>query len=95
MRTVTLSSTGANNFSQFKNDRVDELLQAGIQEIDPAARAEIYKEIQAIVAEEVPFLYMMFWNIYTIFNKRVGGLPESALSSDPLYRKANEYWIAE
>ncbi len=92
---VTLRSDGANNFSHFNNARVDELLDLGIQELDPDARAEIYKEIQAIVAEEVPFIFMMFWNWYNIFSTRVQGLPESALSGDPIYRKANEFWVAE
>ncbi len=92
---VALRSDGVNNFSHFNNARVDELLDLGIQELDPVARADIYKEIQAIVAEEVPFLYMMFWNWYNIFSNRVKGLPESALSADQIYRKANEFWLSE
>ncbi|MGD9711885.1 MAG: hypothetical protein AB7V46_07465, partial [Thermomicrobiales bacterium] len=92
---VTLRSDGTNNFSHFNNARVDELLDAGLQELDPVARAEIYKEIQAIVAEEVPFIFMMFWNWYNIFSTRVQGLPESALAGDQIYRKANEFWLAE
>jgi peptide/nickel transport system substrate-binding protein len=92
---VTLRSDGTNNFSHFNNPRVDELLDAGIQEIDPAARSLIYQEIQQIVADEVPFLFMMFWNIYTIFSTRIQGLPESALSSDQIYAKANQFWVAE
>ncbi len=92
---VTLRSDGTNNFSHFNNERVDELLDAGLQEVDPEARAEIYREIQAIVAEEVPFLFMMFWNIYTIFSNRVQGLPESALSSDPIYGGVYRFWVAE
>ena len=91
----TLRSDGASNFSHFENARVDELLEAGLRELDPEKRAAIYKEIQAIVAEEVPFLFMMFWNWYNLFNKRVKGLPESALSGSDLYRKANEWWIDE
>ncbi|MBX3071843.1 MAG: ABC transporter substrate-binding protein [Thermomicrobiales bacterium] len=92
---VALRSDGTNNFSHFNNARVDELLDLGIQELDPDARAEIYKEIQAIVADEVPFLFMMFWNWYNIFSTRVQGLPEAALAGDQLYRKANEYWVAQ
>ena len=38
---------------------------------------------------------MMFWNIYTIFSTRIQGLPESALSSDQIYAKANQFWAAE
>jgi peptide/nickel transport system substrate-binding protein len=92
---VTLRSDGTNNFSHFRNDRVDELLDMGLQEIDPEARAEIYKEIQAIVAEEVPFLFMMFWNWYTIINKRIQGVPDSALTMEPIFGKAWQFWIAE
>ena len=90
---VTLRSDGTNNFSHFENARVDELIDAGLTEIDPDARAEIYKEIQAIVAEEVPFLFMMYWNLFNHFNPRVGGLPESALTADPIYAKAYQFFI--
>jgi peptide/nickel transport system substrate-binding protein len=92
---VTLRSDGANNFSHFKNARVDELTDAGLREVDPEKRAAIYKEIQTIFAEEVPFLFMMFWDWYNIFNQRIKGLPETALLGDPIYAKANQFWIDE
>jgi peptide/nickel transport system substrate-binding protein len=91
----TLGTDGSNNFSQFSNARVDELLQAGLEEPDAVKRKAIYDEIQQIVADEVPFLFMMYWDIYTIFNTRVQGLPETVLTSDPVYLKANEWWIAQ
>jgi len=92
---VTLRSDGTNNFSHFENERVDELLDLGLVETDPAKRAEYYKEIQAIVADEVPFLFMMFWDWYNLFRSRVKGLPESALAGDPIYAKAYQFWIEE
>lgn len=91
----TLHSGGASNFSQFSNPRVDELLAAGLRATSVEERAAAYKEIQAIVADEVPFIFMMYWNWYNIFNTRVKGLPESALSGDTLYAKANQWWIDE
>jgi peptide/nickel transport system substrate-binding protein len=91
----TLGTDGSNNFSQFSNARVDELLTTGLEEPDAVKRKAIYDEIQQIVSDEVPFLFMMFWDIYTIFNSRVQGLPETVLSSDPVYLKANEWWIAQ
>ncbi|MDQ3514943.1 MAG: ABC transporter substrate-binding protein [Chloroflexota bacterium] len=90
---VTLKSDGTNNFSHFENARVDELLAAGLEELDPDARAEIYREVQAIVADEVPFLFMMYWDIFSHFNPRVGGLPPSALTADPIYAKAYQLFI--
>ena len=92
---VTLRSDGTNNFSHFNNPRVDELLDQGLRELDPAKRATMYKEVQAIVAEEVPFLYIMFWDLYNFFNTRIKGLPESALTADPIYAKAYQFWIDE
>src|SRR3712207_4615775 len=62
---VELRSDGTNNFSHFNNPRVDELLDQGLRELDPEARAAYYREIQQIVADEVPFLFMMYWDIYT------------------------------
>ncbi|MEA2515246.1 MAG: peptide/nickel transport system substrate-binding protein [Thermomicrobiales bacterium] len=91
----TLHSTGASNFSHYSNARVDELLTAGLRAVDPEERAAAYKEIQAIVADEVPFIFMMFWNWYNIFNARVKGLPESAKSGDNIYAKAFQFWIDE
>lgn len=92
---VTLRSDGTNNFSHFENARVDELLDLGLRETDLAKRAAYYQEIQAIVADEVPFLFMMFWDLYNLFRVRVKGLPESALTADPVYAKAYQFWVEE
>jgi peptide/nickel transport system substrate-binding protein len=92
---TTLRSDGANNFSHFNNPRVDELLDLGLAELDKEKRKAYYSEIQQIVADEVPFLYMMYWDIFTPFSGRIKGLPESAQSSDELYAKAYQFWIEE
>ncbi|MDQ4044574.1 MAG: ABC transporter substrate-binding protein, partial [Chloroflexota bacterium] len=91
----TLGSDGANNFSNYSNERVDELLLQGIQEQDEEVRAEIYKEIQAIVAEEVPFLYILYFNDYAFYHNSVKGLPESILSSEGIYPFAFQLWLEE
>jgi peptide/nickel transport system substrate-binding protein len=90
---VTLRSNGGNNWSHFENARVDTLIDAGLREVNPTKRKQIYSEIQKIVAEEVPFLYVMYWDWYNVFNKRVKGLPNAVSDGSRLYRKANEWWI--
>jgi peptide/nickel transport system substrate-binding protein len=90
-----LASDAVNNFSQFRNERVDELLVQGLAETDIVARAAIYHEIQQIFAEEVPVLYMMFWDLFNHFNTRIKGLPESAQYSDMIYATAHQWWIEE
>ena len=93
--TTRLVSGAAANFSHFENARVDELSQQGLWVRDPAKRAPIYHEIQAIVAEEVPFLFMMFWDWYEFLNVRVKGAPESSLTSANMLAKAYQWWIEE
>ncbi|MEM7800559.1 MAG: ABC transporter substrate-binding protein [Chloroflexota bacterium] len=91
----TLLSDGANNFSQFRNERIDELKAAGLVETDPDARKVIYDEVQAIIAEEVPFIYMMYWDGLNVFSDRVQGLPESALTAERIYTTAYQWWVEE
>lgn len=92
---MTLHSDGGNNFYQFRNARVDELLEMGRREMDPEKRRLIYWEIQEIVAEEVPFLFMMYWDWFVSWNERVRGLPETALSGSFVFRNVREFWIED
>lgn len=87
---TTLRSDGANNFSKFRNDRVDELLDAGLVETDPEQRKTYYAEIQEIVAEEVPFLYLQYDSWFDVYRPEVGGIPEPGTIKDGnrLMRKA-------
>ena len=49
-----------NNAPGWSNARVDELLQLGRQTIDPEERKEIYAELQEIVLEESPLVFLMW-----------------------------------
>jgi peptide/nickel transport system substrate-binding protein len=51
---------GRGNFSCYSNARVDELIEAGASEPDPEKRREIYKEMQRLIYESAPavFLYV-------------------------------------
>ncbi|MBI3957648.1 MAG: hypothetical protein HY328_02475 [Chloroflexi bacterium] len=48
------------NFVSFANDRVEELLAAGVAApgCDPAQRAPFYKEIQRIIHDELPYIFV-------------------------------------
>jgi peptide/nickel transport system substrate-binding protein len=91
----TLHSEGGNNFAQFSNPRMDELIEKGVQEVDPAKRQPIYYEIQEIFAEEVPVLYIMVDDWYNVFSGQIKGLPDEILDSDGVYCSANTWWIEE
>jgi peptide/nickel transport system substrate-binding protein len=48
------------NLTGFSNERIDELSTQLLGEIDPAASAAILSEMQAIVADELPFLLLLY-----------------------------------
>jgi peptide/nickel transport system substrate-binding protein len=91
----TLGTDGANNFSLYSNEEVDQLLSDGVRELDEEARIEIYRRIQEIVADEVPFIYLLNLQDITFYANRVQGLPEEALASENLLTKLYKLWIQE
>ena len=91
----TLGTGGANNFFQYSNEEVDQLLQDGIRELDEAKRIEIYKRIQEIIADELPLLPLLNPQQIVFFANRVKGLPEKVLYPDGIYQKIYTLWIEE
>ncbi|MCL4462932.1 MAG: peptide-binding protein [Firmicutes bacterium] len=53
------------NYAGFVNPRIDQLLEAGLQETNQEARMTIYHEIQQILSQEVPYLFICFFNSIT------------------------------
>jgi peptide/nickel transport system substrate-binding protein len=69
-----LSDSLANSWA-YKNPEVDALLNEGATTIDQAARATIYKQVQAILHEDQP-------NVFTIYPDEIQAL-SSAVESFP------------
>ncbi len=93
---VGLSCEGLNNFSKWCNREAERLLEEGVKTVDPEKRRKIYSELQKLVAEEVPFLFMTFWEWVVIISKRVKGLPKSAANPTAVYTaNFHKYWIEE
>ncbi|MGC4108254.1 MAG: ABC transporter substrate-binding protein [Thermomicrobiales bacterium] len=90
----TLTTTGANNFNHFSNAEVDELLNKGVIEQDEAKRIEMYKRVQEIVAEEVPFIFLLNVQWITFWATSIMGLPapEAVQASDAIYNKIYLLW---
>ncbi|MEZ4864647.1 MAG: ABC transporter substrate-binding protein [Caldilineaceae bacterium] len=89
---TTLRSDGGQNWNSFENARVDELIDAGLQEVDPNKRKPIYDEIQQIVVEEVPMLYLQWDDWFNVFTSRVKGLPETANDAFSIYYNGIHKW---
>ncbi|PKG25343.1 ABC transporter substrate-binding protein [Niallia nealsonii] len=55
----------------YKNQKVDKLLDSAISNLNTAERMEQYKEIQQIVAEELPYIYLYQEQYYNAVNEKV------------------------
>ena len=67
-----LTGSGGNT-SKWSNASVDELLMKGKASVDQEERAAIYKEIQMIIAEEAPIIYLYYPKEIRVFNQKVQG----------------------
>ncbi len=54
---VTADLPDTYNYIGFSNARADELIEAGLKELDQTKRAAIYQEFESIMAEELPALW--------------------------------------
>ena len=73
------------NTQGYSNPRVDEILaQAGVEN-DIQKRTELYKELQHIIAEDVPLYYINAVPYHTVYSDEVGNPPKGIWStSTPL-----------
>ena len=69
-------------FSGWKNDKVDALYVQSQSELDPAKRAEEYKEIQQIFVAETPTVFMYESPFAAATRKNVIGFLQSPLGND-------------
>lgn len=76
-RTLHSAEIGPVPFSNgagYRNRRVDELLELAAREIDRERRAEYYRELQEIVARDLPYLWLIETRSLTAHRSSVEGL---------------------
>ncbi|MBA3415814.1 MAG: hypothetical protein H0U10_11375 [Chloroflexia bacterium] len=74
MNVIQDFGTGASgNLANYSNERVDELIAAGIASTDQAERAEIYQEIQQILLDDLPWINLFIANQYEAMKTDVMG----------------------
>jgi peptide/nickel transport system substrate-binding protein len=70
------SKTGPDelNHISYKNPKVDELLEAGRRTFDEAKRKAIYGELQDIMADELPVVFLYVPDALQVVSSRVRGI---------------------
>lgn len=68
------------NTQQYKNPKLDALMDQASSEIDPDKRKALYKQIQTIVVDDAPIAYLVTSPFHTVWNKdRVGNPPVDSI----------------
>jgi ABC-type transport system substrate-binding protein len=76
------------NRTNYNNPEMDKLLDASRATTDPAARLEIYHKINNILARDLPYLFLTYFDNYALASSRVHGVVPSP---DGLIR-ASQVW---
>ena len=76
-----LVSDGEQNVTRFSNERVDGLFRQAASELDPIKRKALYDELQRLVSEELPSLYLYVARSFTPMSKSVGGVQPNKLDA--------------
>jgi peptide/nickel transport system substrate-binding protein len=65
--------------------QMDELLAAGVSELDVTRRAEIYKEIQALILEEMPYVMLAYYTKPVVMAANINDLPIGGASTERIF----------
>ncbi|GGH37426.1 peptide/nickel transport system substrate-binding protein [Cribrihabitans marinus] len=71
LRSEAWPDKGGFNSGYYANEKVDELLEAARTATDQDERARLYREMQAIVQEEAPWVFVANWKQNAVTNERV------------------------
>lgn len=69
-------STGVHNATKYSNPTMDELLEKGRRELDQDARKEIYDEVQLLLVDELPWLWLFLPNVAMGWANNVEGFTQ-------------------
>ncbi|WP_305971980.1 MULTISPECIES: ABC transporter substrate-binding protein [unclassified Mameliella] len=73
LRTDAWPEAGGFNSGYYSNPKVDELLEAARVATDQDERARLYKEMQTIVQEDAPWVFVANWKQNAVTSERVEG----------------------
>jgi peptide/nickel transport system substrate-binding protein len=83
--------TGRNS-NAYENPKVDQLLEAGVREMDREKRKPIYYELQEILVDDLPFLPIYHYVMPRGIKSNIQGYRPNTLMQDDSWN-ANEWWL--
>lgn len=73
LRSGAFPDEGGFNSGYYSNEKVDELLELARTATDQNERAELYREMQAIVQDDAPWVFVANWKQNAVTSDRVEG----------------------
>lgn len=86
-------SESPSNWWAYNNPELDELLLQAREEADREARIELYHEMQAMLAEDLPVVYLYYQKEIQVMTQRTHGLPEMGYRDALSW--AGQIWVSE
>lgn len=86
---LALTSTAPWNYSQWKNSEFDALSAQISAELDPAKRADLYKQAQQILQDEVPMMNFLVNTAVAGQTATIDGIPLAPDYAQTLFRDAH------
>jgi peptide/nickel transport system substrate-binding protein len=83
------------NTCQYENPKVDELLEAGVKELDQAKRAEIYKEVQQVLRDDLAYLPIFQYVFVEGTKAGLTNYKQNAFVPSNMWNVFEWYWEAQ
>jgi peptide/nickel transport system substrate-binding protein len=68
------------NYTRFQNAAFDRLYEAALRETDAERRYALYRQMEQILVEEAPVIFLFYDETAQFANRRVSGLPRNAIN---------------
>jgi peptide/nickel transport system substrate-binding protein len=68
------------NYTRFKNTRFDELYEKAIKTVDESSRFDLYHEMERIVIDEAPIIFLFYDESSIFLNKNIKGYTNNGLN---------------
>lgn len=68
------------NYTRFKNDRFDKLYLQAMKEPDLSARVDLYKQQNALLVEEAPYIVLYYDQVLRLLKPGISGLSTNAMN---------------
>ncbi|MDI3317778.1 MAG: ABC transporter substrate-binding protein [Bacillota bacterium] len=89
---ISSAAKTGNNIPGYKDPKLDQLLIRGEQTTDPQSRVEVYRQLQAYMAETLPYVFLWYPQEVQVRSVRLHGVPDLGLRDAMDY--VNEWWLS-